>query len=199
MFFYRDAQYHRLGVNLHQVPVNCPFMAQSFSSLNFDGPLRNDANHAGNPQYAPNSWVDKFRPDTAEAPYAVSDNIVSRKSHYYHEGKPSEYDQARELYMRVMDQKARDHLHSNTAEFLKHVTEKRIKVQYLAQVYNIDPGYAKGIYDLLPKEAKGFDLSEVEAIAPQACTFGKNPKFTPSDASNRLVGFPPGHPIYNVI
>ncbi|MCO5566631.1 hypothetical protein L7F22_020308 [Adiantum nelumboides] len=24
MFFYRDAQYHRLGVNLHQVPVNCP-------------------------------------------------------------------------------------------------------------------------------------------------------------------------------
>ena len=27
MFFYRDAQYHRIGVNLHQVPVNCPFMA----------------------------------------------------------------------------------------------------------------------------------------------------------------------------
>ena len=28
MFFYRDAQYHRIGVNLHQVPVNCPFMTQ---------------------------------------------------------------------------------------------------------------------------------------------------------------------------
>ena len=27
MFFYRDAQYHRVGVNLHQVPVNCPFMS----------------------------------------------------------------------------------------------------------------------------------------------------------------------------
>jgi len=24
MFFYRDAQYHRIGVNYHQVPVNCP-------------------------------------------------------------------------------------------------------------------------------------------------------------------------------
>jgi len=50
MFFYRDAQYHRIGVNLHQVPVNCPFMARSYSSLNFDGPLRVDANHAGNKQ-----------------------------------------------------------------------------------------------------------------------------------------------------
>ncbi|CAE6462926.1 unnamed protein product [Rhizoctonia solani] len=28
-FFYRDAQYHRLGsANIHQIPVNCPFMAR---------------------------------------------------------------------------------------------------------------------------------------------------------------------------
>ena len=72
MFFYRDAQYHRIGVNLHQIPVNCPFMAQSYSSINFDGPMRVDSNHAGNPQYTPNSFVHKFRPDTAEAPYKVS-------------------------------------------------------------------------------------------------------------------------------
>ncbi len=116
MFFYRDAQYHRIGVNLHQVPVNCPFMTQSYSSLNFDGPMRVDANHANNKQITPNryisrsiqgcrnsrltpanSFVHKFRPDVAEAPYTVSDNTVSRKSHYYHEGKISEYTQAREL------------------------------------------------------------------------------------------------------
>jgi catalase len=30
MFFYRDAQYHRLGsANIHQIPVNCPFMSKS--------------------------------------------------------------------------------------------------------------------------------------------------------------------------
>ena len=28
-FFYREAQYHRIGVNLIQIPVNCPFMACS--------------------------------------------------------------------------------------------------------------------------------------------------------------------------
>lgn len=34
MFFYRDAQYHRIGVNLHQIPVNCPFMSRSFEKRN---------------------------------------------------------------------------------------------------------------------------------------------------------------------
>lgn len=128
MFFYRDAQYHRVGVNLHQIPVNCPFMAGNYSSLNFDGPMRVDANHAGNKQYAPNSFSNKFRPDTAEAPYAVSDNIVSRKSHYAHEGKKSEYAQATELYKRVMSDEARDHTHQNTAKMLRFVKEPIIQV-----------------------------------------------------------------------
>lgn len=128
MFFYRDAQYHRIGVNLHQIPVNCPFMAGNYSSLNFDGPMRVDANHAGNKQYAPNSFSNKFRPDTAEAPYAVSDNIVSRKSHYAHEGKQTEYTQATELYKRVMSDEAREHTHQNTAKMMRHVKEPIIQV-----------------------------------------------------------------------
>lgn len=202
MFFYRDAQYHRIGVNLHQVPVNCPFMSGSFSSLNFDGQMRVDANHAGNPQYAPNSFKDKFRPDTAEAPYTVSDNIVSRKSHFAHEGTISEYTQARELYTRVMTPEARAHVHSNTAGMLKHVDSKKIKVKYLAQLYNIDPGYAQAIYDLLPEKARsgteGFEFSEVEAAAPEAPTAGKTAKFRPSQSSERLVGGVPEMGIYNM-
>nr|RBQ91288.1 hypothetical protein FVER53263_05529 [Fusarium verticillioides] len=68
-FFYRDTQYHRIGVNLYQIPVNCPFMAKSYASLNFGGQMRVDANHADNKQYAPNSFAHKFRPDVAETPY----------------------------------------------------------------------------------------------------------------------------------
>ena len=101
-------------------------MAGSYASLNFDGQQRNDANHAGNPQYAPSSFVNKFRPDTAESPYRVSDNIVSRKSHFYHEGKESDYTQARDLYTRVMTSQQRENLHSNTANMLRFVTEKVI-------------------------------------------------------------------------
>ena len=129
MFFYRDAQYHRVGVNLHQVPVNCPFMAGQYQSLNFDGALRSDANHAGNQPYVPNSFKHAFRPDAAEAPYQVSDNIVSRKSHYAHEGKKSEYTQATELYKRVMNDTAREHLHQNTAKMMSRVRFPIIQVR----------------------------------------------------------------------
>ncbi|KAK4555826.1 hypothetical protein LTR86_007046 [Recurvomyces mirabilis] len=179
MFFYRDAQYHRIGVNLHQVPTNCPFMANSLSSINFDGAMRVDGNHSGNKQYTPNSFSDpkKFRDDVAEAPYKVSDNVVSRKSHYYHEGKLSEYDQPRELYQRVMDDQARKNLHHNTAKMLSHVNYPIIQKQYLAQIYNIAPEYARGVFDLTKfKHKQPFEFSEVETMSKDAPTFFKNPK-----------------------
>ena len=202
MFFYRDAQYHRIGVNLHQVPVNCPFMAGSYSSLNFDGMTRNDANHGGNPQYVPNSFKHKFRPDTAEAPYTVADKIVSRKSHYHHEGKLSEYDQARELYVRVMSDSQRRNLHYNTANMLRFVTAKVIKVGYLAQLWNIDPTYAQAVFDMLPEAAKtgeeGFAFGDVQNQAKEAVLAGKEAKFRPSNPQERLVGFAPTMGIYNM-
>ncbi|EHL00323.1 Heme-dependent catalase-like protein [Glarea lozoyensis ATCC 20868] len=198
MFFYRDAQYHRIGVNLHQVPVNCPFMSGSLSSLNFDGATRNDANHGGNPQYAPNSFKHKFRPDTAEAPYMVSDNIVSRKSHYHHEGKLSDYDQARDLYQKVMSEQQRTNLHYNTSNMLRFVDTNVIKIGYLAQLWNIDPSYSQAVYDGLPEAARDFQFVEVQNKAKGAELAGKEAKFRPSQASERLVGFNPDMPIYNV-
>ncbi|KAK0883501.1 hypothetical protein LTR87_002777 [Friedmanniomyces endolithicus] len=184
MFFYRDAQYHRIG---------------SLSSLNFDGAMRVDGNHSGNKQYAPNSFMgDRFRPDVAEAPYKVSDNVVSRKSHYYHEGKMSEYDQPRDLYRNVMTEQARKNLHHNTAKMLSHVNFPMIQQQYLAQIYNIAPEYARGVYDLTKfKHKQPFEFSEVEAMSEQAPLFFKNVKFRPSQG-NRLVGFAPDAPFYNV-
>ncbi|KAH7308313.1 putative vegetative catalase [Rhexocercosporidium sp. MPI-PUGE-AT-0058] len=168
MFFYRDAQYHRIG----------------------------------NPQYVPNSFKHKFRPDTAESPYIVSDNIVSRKSHFHHEGKLSEYDQARELYTRVMTDSQRHNLHTNTAELLRRVDSKVIKVGYLAQLWNIDPDYARAIYDLLPEVAKsgaeGFEFVDVQNKAKGAELAGKEAKFRPSMPQERLVGFAPEIGVYNL-
>jgi len=197
MFFYRDAQYHRIGVNLHQVPVNCPFMSGSLSSVNFDGAMRVDANHAGNKQYVPNSFAHKFRPDVAEAPYRVSDNVVSRKSHYYHEAKTSEYDQPRELYLRVMTPQARENLHSNTAKMLSKVNYPIISKKYLAQIYCIAPEYAQGVYDLTEFKHERFAFDEVKELSKEAHLFYKEPKFRP-DEGNRLVGYAPEKPFYHV-
>ncbi|KAI6782379.1 uncharacterized protein J7T54_001236 [Emericellopsis cladophorae] len=195
MFFYRDAQYHRIGVNLHQVPVNCPFMAKSYASLNFDGQMRVDANHAGNKQYAPNSFAHKFRPDAAEAPYAVNDNIVSRKSHYWHEGKKSDYAQATELWTKVMSEQEMKNTCYNTAKGLRRVQFPEIQYKYLAQIYNIAPDYARGVYDGLTDPQFGFD--KVEEMAKTAHVWYKEKKFQPS-TENKLVGKMPSMPVYNV-
>jgi len=195
MFFYRDAQYHRIGVNLHQIPVNCPFMAMSYSSLNFDGPMRVDANHAFNKQYAPNSFAHKFRPDAAEAPYAVNDNVVSRKSHFWHEGKQNEYEQATALWTKVMNDEQRTNTCSNTAKYLSKVQYPQIQKKYLAQIHNIAPDYSQGVYDLLL--TKEFGFSEVQELAKTAQEWYKEKKFRPSNGE-KLVGYAPPMGIYNV-
>ncbi|KAI6778092.1 uncharacterized protein J7T54_001512 [Emericellopsis cladophorae] len=81
IFCYCDAQYHRIGVSLHQTPVNCPFTAKFYYPLNFDGPMRVDAIHGGNKQHVPNSFAHKFRTDAVKVPYVVG-NIISRMSHF---------------------------------------------------------------------------------------------------------------------
>jgi len=127
---------------------------------------------------------------------------VSRKSHHHHEGKLSDYEQARELYMRVMTAEQRHNLHRNTADLLRRVTAQVIKVGYLAQLWNIEPGYARAIYDMLPAAAKageeGFEFVEVQNKAKGAEVAGKEAKFRPSRAEERLVGFCPETNVYNV-
>lgn len=91
--------------------------------FNFDDQIRVYANYVGNKQYTPNSFVNKSRRDTAEAPCASSDNIISRKSHYAHEGKKSEDAQATELYKRVISDEARQYTHQNTAKMMRHIKE----------------------------------------------------------------------------
>ena len=72
------------------------------------------------------------------------------------------------------------------------LTSKQKK--YLAQVYNIAPDYAQGIYDFLPK--KEFAFSEAEKLAVDAHIWYKEKKFRPSE-SKKLVGYAPPMPIYN--
>ncbi|KAI0151654.1 heme-dependent catalase [Xylariaceae sp. FL1272] len=195
MFFYRDAQYHRVGINLHQVPVNCPFAAKSVASLMFDGPMRIDPNHDGYKQYAPNSFTDKFVPEAAEAPYMVNDNIVSRTSRFWHEGRPNDYDQATQLWSNVMSPEEKKNTCANTAYGLNHVSYPVIKKKYLAQLYNIAPDYAKGVLDLLDGPPCGFD--EIKKLAPNAITWGRAKKFMPSEG-DKLVGFAPPLPGYGM-
>jgi catalase len=69
-----------------------------------------------------------------------------------------------------------------------------VQKKYLAQIHNIAPDYARGVYDLLPE--KRFDFSEVESLAETAQEWYKEKKFRPSQGE-RLTGYAPTSAIYN--
>ena len=54
LFNYADAQRYRLGVNLHQIPVNRPRLP--CHSNQRDGQGRADGNYGSLPHYEPNSF-----------------------------------------------------------------------------------------------------------------------------------------------
>ncbi|UJR19708.1 hypothetical protein I4U23_022842 [Adineta vaga] len=83
-FLYRDAQLYRLGVNFHQIPVNCPFMTRQHHPLAHDGRLRCDANGGVESNIYPNSYTQPphGRPDLTcnETPQPVQ-GYLARKFH----------------------------------------------------------------------------------------------------------------------
>lgn len=158
--------------------------------------MRTDANAGGNPSYVPNSFTDKFRRDLMETPYAVADNIVSRKGHFWSEGKPDkDYEQARHLYLDTMTDSERNSVHTNTAEFLKFVEYPQIIQKYLGQLMAIDKGYAKGVWQLLPEE-KRVSWDVVQKAAKTAALEGKSVKLMPNNPTDKLVGKVPSVPVY---
>lgn len=160
--------------------------------------MRIDGDAANKPTYFPNSYqstnpasaAPTFAGESmAEAPWQAASNVVSRQSHWQHEGETSEYDQVRELYLRVMSEKERENLHKNTALLLRFA-DPIVQRGYLAQQYAISPKYAQSIYDLLPVDKRqGYSMDEVEEDSKTAHLKGKNLKFKSSEG-RRFFGMP---------
>lgn len=186
MFFYRDAQMYRLGSNMHQVPVNCPFMAGNYAPQSYDGQMRVDNANQDRKNYQPNSY-DKptYSERSVEVPFAVANPIYSRQSHHKTEGTDIEYEQARELYNRVMDSSQRDHLHKNTATCMNAGVSQKTRTLYLAQVYNISPKYVEGVISYLAD--KNVDIEEVKKLAPDAAMMGKSKKYAPKESAMHFL------------
>ena len=186
MFFYRDAQMYRLGSNMHQIPVNCPFMAQNYAPLSHDGVMRIDTNNQDRLNYMPNSYdKQKYCERAAETPYTLSSGMVSRQSHHKNEGTDEEYVQVRELYNRVMDDEQRDHLHSNTAFCMNTGVSRTTRLKYLGQVYKISPKYVEGIISYL--KGKNVTLEEAKKLSEGAEMNGKSEKYKPKESAHHFL------------
>jgi len=186
MFFYRDAQMYHLSANMHQIPVNCPFMSANYALLSFEGMMRVDNANQDRLNYMPNSYdKPQYSDRSTEALYVVADPMVSRQSHHKNEGTDIEYEQARVLYNQVMDDTQRDHLHKNTATCMNAGVSKTTRTRYLAQVYNISPAYVKGVVSYLIDQ--NVDTEEVKQLSKRAAMMGKSERYKPKESVHHFL------------
>lgn len=169
LFSYGDAQRYRLGVNLHQIPVNrprCPV-----HSYHRDGSMRVDGNYGSTLGYEPNSYGEwKDNPSLKEPPLRVynSSGVVSAArvgasaSGPHGSGNPGyptagvdiynyperEYDddyysQPGDLF-RLMPPEEQQLLFENTARAMAGCATF-IKERHARNCYKADPAYGEGV------------------------------------------------------
>jgi len=169
LVFYGDAQVSRLGVNYHQIPVNCPFRATQYHPYSRDGPMRVDSNGGAEGHYYPNSFTVPpaagVDPERSNWTIRHIQGALARVSHSRSASKPDdEYIQAREFFLYDMNDTDRQHLCFNTAVALAKITRVDIAVRYLICMYKVHPTLAGGIIqEMQPFITKGADQHWVES------------------------------------
>ena len=155
LFSYHDTHIHRLGPNYHLMPVNAPKNAPE-KSYQRDGFMRFDANGGGGPNYWPNSFGGPEPDPTAgEPPFEVS--ALATRHPYTHPN--DDFEQAGDLYRKVMTDEHRNHLIDNIVDHLGGA-QKRIQLRQTALFYKADPDYGHRVADGL-----GLDMKEIERLA----------------------------------
>ena len=150
LFSYGDAQRYRLGVNLHQIPVNAPRCP--YHSFHRDGSLRVDGNYGSTLGYEPNSYGEwQQQPEFAEPPLALE----GAADHWDFRKDDDDYYTQPGLLFRLIGREKQAVLFANTARAIKDASQE-IKIRHIGNCLKADPSYGKGI-----AKALGIPLSEV--------------------------------------
>ncbi len=155
LFSYHDTHRHRLGPNYHLLPVNtakdCPM-----KSYQRDGSMRFDANGGAGPNYYPNSFGGPAPdPKAVEPPFEVSGRAARQE--YLHPN--DDFEQAGDLYRKVMTDQDRDNLIENIVGHLGGA-ERRIQLRQCAIFYKADVEYGTRV-----AEGLNMDLEIVKSLS----------------------------------
>ncbi|HWL43884.1 MAG TPA: catalase [Ilumatobacter sp.] len=141
LFSYGDAARYRLGVNHHQIPVNCPRGATNVNTYHRDGTMRVDGNQGGVPGYTPNSYGRwEAQPEFAEPSLAL-DGAADRFN--FREDDDNYYEQPRDLF-RLMTPAQQQALFANTARAIDGASEATVE-RHIANCTQADPAYGAGV------------------------------------------------------
>ena len=135
--------------------MNAPKNAPE-SSYQRDGFMRFDANGEGGPNYWPNSFGGSEPDPKAGEPRFEVSGLAARHP-FTHPN--DDFQQAGDLYHKVMADEDRDHLIGNIVDHLGG-SQKRIQLRQTALFYKADPEYGRRV-----AEGLGLDVKEVECLA----------------------------------
>ncbi|NGP05021.1 catalase [Rhodococcus sp. 14C212] len=141
LFSYGDAARYRLGVNHHQIPVNCPRAAAHVNSFHRDGAMRVDGNQGSVPSIEPNSYG-RFREQSryAEPPLAVG-AVADR---FDHRADDDNYFEQPGILFRGMSAEQQTALFENTARAITGASAATIE-RHIANCTRADPAYGEGV------------------------------------------------------
>jgi catalase len=151
LFSYGDAQRYRLGVNLHQIPVNAPRCP--VHSYHRDGAIRVDGNYGSTLGYEPNSYGEwQEQPEYKEPPLAIE----GAADHWNFREDDDDYYTQPGILFRLMTPQQQQVLFENTARHMGDCP-KEIKIRHIGNCLKADPAYGKGVAKVM-----GIPLSEVK-------------------------------------
>lgn len=155
VFSYPDTHRHRLGVNYHLLPVNSA-KAAKVNNCQRDGSMRFDGNFGGSPNYYPNTFGGAAPdPDYKEPGIELSGSSGRFAYNYPHD----DFQQAGELYRKVMTDTDRERLIGNITAHLKNA-QKRLQLRQTALFHKADAEYGTRV-----AQGLGLDIEAVKKLA----------------------------------
>ena len=154
VFSYADTQFHRLGANKQQLPINRPLVA--VNNYNQDGEGNQVNLRSGEVNYQPSRTTGAY---AAKAAFKSSQADLVGKTQQRRIEKTLNFKQAGDFY-RSLSRQQQKNLVSNLAGDLGKVENSEVKHIMLSHFYKADTSYGKA----LTKAVKG-NLSEVKKRA----------------------------------
>ncbi|MDM7488440.1 catalase [Rhodococcus sp. CSLK01-03] len=141
LFSYGDAARYRLGVNHHQIPVNCPRAAAHVNSFHRDGAMRVDGNQGSVPSIEPNSYG-RFQEQRGYADPPLTVGAVADRFDY--RADDDNYFEQPGILFRNMTAEQQTVLFENTARAITGASVTTIE-RHIANCTQADPAYGEGV------------------------------------------------------
>ncbi|KAI7366817.1 CAT1 catalase [Hortaea werneckii] len=151
LFAYNDAGRYRLGVNMDDIPVNCPFA--SVANFDRDGHLAVHGN-SGSRKNFPAEYIDPI--NVIEKPATVIEQPLNGSTVHWESQMEGDidYEQPRMFY-EGLSQTDKDHLYSNIAGTLVNVDNEEVMTALLKQFGLVSEDFEKGVGTAFEKAMSG--------------------------------------------